>query len=84
MSTIAFIGLGIMGAPMAGHLVDAGHDVVVLNRSRPTVDALVERGARAGDEVADAAGQADVVVTMLPDSPDVELVALGDGAPTPQ
>jgi 2-hydroxy-3-oxopropionate reductase len=77
MTTIAFIGLGIMGAPMAGHLVDAGHDVVGYNRSRPAVDAFVERGGRAAASVADAVREAAVVITMVPDSPDVEAVALG-------
>ncbi len=78
MTTIAFIGLGIMGAPMAGHLIDAGHDVVGYNRSRPAVDALVERGGRGAGSVADAVRDAEVVVTMVPDSPDVEDVALGE------
>jgi 2-hydroxy-3-oxopropionate reductase len=78
-TTIAFIGLGIMGAPMAGHLIDAGHDVVGYNRSRPAVDALVERGGRAADSVTDAVRAAEVVITMVPDSPDVEQVALGHG-----
>ncbi|GAA0940477.1 2-hydroxy-3-oxopropionate reductase [Pseudonocardia zijingensis] len=78
MTTIGFIGLGIMGAPMAGHLIDAGHDVVGYNRSRPAVDRLVERGGRAADSVADAVRDAEVVITMVPDSPDVEAVALGD------
>ena len=77
MTTIAFIGLGIMGAPMAGHLIDAGHDVVGYNRSRPAVDALVERGGRAASSVAEAVREAEVVITMVPDSPDVEAVALG-------
>ena len=77
-TTIAFIGLGIMGAPMAGHLIDAGHDVVGHNRSRPAVDALVERGGRAAASTAEAVRDADVVITMVPDSPDVEEVALGD------
>ena len=76
MTTIAFIGLGIMGAPMAGHLVDAGHDVVGYNRSRPAVDALVGRGGRAATSVAEAVREAEVVITMVPDSPDVEDVAL--------
>jgi 2-hydroxy-3-oxopropionate reductase len=76
MTTIAFIGLGIMGAPMAGHLVDAGHDVVGYNRSRPAVDALVGRGGRAASSVAEAVREAEVVITMVPDSPDVEDVAL--------
>jgi 2-hydroxy-3-oxopropionate reductase len=78
VTTIAFIGLGIMGAPMAGHLIDAGHDVVGYNRSRPAVDALVERGGRAAGSVADAVRDAEVVITMVPDSPDVEDVALGE------
>jgi 2-hydroxy-3-oxopropionate reductase len=78
VSTIAFIGLGIMGAPMAGHLIDAGHDVVGHNRSRPAVDALVARGGRAASSVADAVRDAEIVITMVPDSPDVEQVALGD------
>jgi 2-hydroxy-3-oxopropionate reductase len=78
VTTIAFIGLGIMGAPMAGHLIDAGYDVVGYNRSRPAVDALVERGGRAASSVAGAARDAEVVITMVPDSPDVEQVALGD------
>ncbi|WP_232663414.1 2-hydroxy-3-oxopropionate reductase [Pseudonocardia sp. TRM90224] len=77
MTTIAFIGLGIMGAPMAGHLVDAGHDVVGYNRSRAAVEKLAERGGRAADSVTDAVRAADVVITMVPDSPDVEDVALG-------
>ncbi len=77
-TTIAFIGLGIMGAPMAGHLIDAGHDVVGYNRSRPAVDRLAERGGRAAGSVADAVRDAEVVITMVPDSPDVEDVALGD------
>ncbi len=51
---VGFIGLGIMGAPMAGHLIDAGHDVVGYNRSRPAVDRLVERGGRAAAGVAEA------------------------------
>ncbi|MBW3604451.1 MAG: 2-hydroxy-3-oxopropionate reductase [Actinobacteria bacterium] len=78
MTTVAFIGLGIMGAPMAANLVTAGFDVVGYNRSRAPVDRLVEQGGTAADSVADAVGDADVVVTMLPDSPDVEQVALGD------
>ncbi len=77
MSTITFIGLGIMGAPMAAHLVDAGHDVIGVNRSQPAVDRLVESGGRAGSSVAEAVAEADIVLTMLPDSPDVEAVALG-------
>jgi len=79
VSTIAFIGLGIMGGPMAGHLVTAGHDVVGYNRSQLPLGRLVEAGGRAATSVADAVKDADVVITMVPDSPDVQLVALGEG-----
>jgi 2-hydroxy-3-oxopropionate reductase len=77
VTQVGFIGLGIMGGPMAANLVRAGFDVVGYNRSRPKVDKLVERGGRAAGSVAEAVRGADVVVTVLPDSPDVELVALG-------
>ena len=78
MTTVAFIGLGTMGAPMARHLVDAGFDVVGHNRSRGAVDALVEAGGRAAGSIAEAVAQADVVATMVPDSPDVEAVLTGE------
>jgi 2-hydroxy-3-oxopropionate reductase len=78
MTTIAFIGLGIMGGPMAAHLVAAGHDVIGHNLSRPAVDRLVARGGRAAESTADAVREAEVVITMVPDSPDVEALALGE------
>lgn len=78
MTKIGFVGLGIMGGPMAANLVAAGHEVTGHNRSRPKIDRLVERGARGADTAADAVRDADVVATMLPDSPDVEEVVLGD------
>ena len=71
---ITFIGLGVMGRPMAGHLVEAGYDVGVHNRSRPAVDALAAAGARALESPEDGAS-ARFVITMLPDSPDVQSVA---------
>jgi 2-hydroxy-3-oxopropionate reductase len=77
MTAVAFVGLGIMGAPMARNLIAAGHEVIGVNRSRPAVDRLVEAGGRAAGGVAEAVAGADVVITMLPDSPDVEAVALG-------
>jgi 2-hydroxy-3-oxopropionate reductase len=80
MATIGFIGLGIMGAPMAANLVAAGHDVIGYNRSPAKVDALVAIGGRAATSVADAVRGVDVVITMLPDSPDViEVVEGSDG-----
>jgi 2-hydroxy-3-oxopropionate reductase len=78
MTTVAFIGLGIMGAPMAGHLVDAGFDVVGYNRSSEKVVALVERGGRGADTVAEAVRDADIVAVMVPDSPDVQEVLAGE------
>ncbi|SCL29206.1 2-hydroxy-3-oxopropionate reductase [Micromonospora pallida] len=79
MTSIGFIGLGVMGAPMAANLVTAGFDVIGYNRSSGKVRQLVERGGRAAATVAEAVRGVDIVVTMLPDSPDVEAVVLGDG-----
>ena len=70
--TVGFVGLGIMGGPMAANLVRAGFDVVGFNRSRPKADRLVEAGGRAAASAAEAARDRDVVISMLPDSPDVE------------
>ena len=77
MTTVAFIGLGIMGGPMAANLVKAGYEVVGYNRSPEPVERLVAAGGRGATGVAEAVAGADVVITMLPDSPDVETVALG-------
>jgi len=74
---IGFIGLGVMGRPMAKHLLAKGHALVVLNRSRPAMDDLVAAGARAGTTPADVARQSDIVITMVPDTPDVEQVIAG-------
>ena len=76
---IGFIGLGIMGKPMAGHLMDAGYELVVHNRNRDAVDELVGKGAAEAHSGKEVAEQSDIVITMLPDSPDVESVALGEG-----
>jgi 2-hydroxy-3-oxopropionate reductase len=78
LPTVGFIGLGIMGKPMARNLLRAGYPLVVLNRSRGPVDELVAEGARAGSSPREVAATSDVVITMLPDSPDVEAVVLGD------
>lgn len=78
MSRIAFIGLGIMGSPMAVNLVRAGHDVVGFNRSPEKTRALVEAGGRAADSVAEAVRDAEVVCVMVPDTPDVEAVVGGE------
>jgi 2-hydroxy-3-oxopropionate reductase len=80
---IGFIGLGVMGKPMAKHLLAKGHRVIAFNRSRGAVDDLVAAGATGGTSPADVARQATVVITMVPDTPDVELVLTGaDGVLT--
>ncbi len=76
--TIAFIGLGIMGGPMAANLVQAGYAVTGYNRSRGKVDTLIAKGGQGADTIADAVRDADVIITIVPDSPDVEAVASGD------
>lgn len=75
--TVGYIGLGLMGKPMAGNILKAGYPLVVHNRSRESVDELVAEGAMEAFSPAEVASQVDVVFTNLPDSPDVELVALG-------
>jgi 2-hydroxy-3-oxopropionate reductase len=75
---IGFIGLGIMGKPMARNLIKAGYSLVVYNRSPAAVGELCKEGAQRAASSKQAAAQSDVLITMLPDSPDVELVYLGD------
>jgi 2-hydroxy-3-oxopropionate reductase len=78
MSTIAFIGLGIMGNPMAGHLARVGHAVIGYNRT-PKYDDLEAAGGRGAASIAEAVAEADVVCVMVPDSPDVREVLEGEG-----
>lgn len=77
-TTVAVIGLGIMGGPMAANLVRSGFDVVGYNRSPAKVETLVSAGGRGASSIAEAVAEADVILTMVPDSPDVEEVALGE------
>ena len=78
MTTIGFIGLGIMGAPMAGHLLDGGHDVVSsTHRSAPPQE-LLDKGLRTVPSIKDAAEASDVIITMVPDTPQVEDVLFGE------
>lgn len=74
---IGFIGLGIMGRPMAANLLAAGHELVVHNRSPRAMQELAEKGAATADTPKEVAEQVDLVLTMLPDGPDVEQVVLG-------
>ena len=77
-TTIGFIGLGIMGKPMARNLMKAGYKLVVYNRSRASMDELAAEGAATGDSPKAVAEQSDVVITMLPDSPQVQEVMTGE------
>ena len=76
--TIAFVGTGVMGTPMAGHLMDAGYSVVVFNRTRSRADDLIARGALWAETPGAAAAAADVVITMVGYPADVEAVYLGE------
>jgi len=78
METVAVIGLGIMGGPMAANLLKTGFDVVGYNRTPGKVQALVDAGGRRAGSVAEAVRDADVIITVLPDSPDVEAVTTGE------
>jgi 2-hydroxy-3-oxopropionate reductase len=75
--TIGFIGLGVMGRPMAGHLLKKEYAVVAHNRSQAAVDALVKDGARRAGSSREVAAQSTVIITMVPDTPDVEQVIAG-------
>jgi 2-hydroxy-3-oxopropionate reductase len=74
---IGFIGLGVMGKPMASHLLAAGHRLTVHNRSRAAMDALAAAGATAAASPAEVARASTVIITMLPDTADVEKVLTG-------
>jgi 2-hydroxy-3-oxopropionate reductase len=76
-STVGFIGLGIMGKPMARNLLKAGYSLLVHNRSQGAVDELSKEGARPVTTSKEVAEQCEILITMLPDSPDVESVYAG-------
>ena len=76
---VGFIGLGIMGRPMAENLIKAGHSLVLKSGSRPVPDALIAAGGRACDSARAVAEEADIVITMVPDTPQVEAVLFGAG-----
>jgi 2-hydroxy-3-oxopropionate reductase len=76
MTTLGFIGLGIMGAPMAGHLIAAGHTVYLNTRSTVPA-ALLDAGGKACASAQEVAQKADIIFLMLPDTPDVEAVLFG-------
>jgi len=76
--TVGFIGLGIMGKPMAKNLIEAGHELVVYNRTQEKAEELAGDGATVAGSPREVAEQSDVVITMLPDSPQVEEVLVGE------
>lgn len=75
---VGFIGLGIMGKPMSKNLIKAGYDLVVYNRSQDSVNELVELGAEGASSPKEVAEKSDVIITMLPNSPQVVAVCLGE------
>ncbi|WP_454811397.1 2-hydroxy-3-oxopropionate reductase [Labrys neptuniae] len=75
---IGFVGLGIMGSPMAGHLIAAGH-TLFLNTLGNVPEDLIKAGGKAEASAADVARKADIIITMVPDTPDVETVLFGKG-----
>ncbi|MCV3242862.1 2-hydroxy-3-oxopropionate reductase [Mesorhizobium sp. ZC-5] len=75
---IGFIGLGIMGRPIAGHIVDGGHQMAIYSRSSPPSD-LLEKGAVVCASSREVAERADVIIVMVPDTPDVEAVLFSRG-----
>jgi 2-hydroxy-3-oxopropionate reductase len=77
MTRLGFVGLGVMGRPMAQHLLAAGHEVTVFARTQASIDVLTALGAQAASSSRDLAARSDVVVTMVPDSAAVRAVVLG-------
>jgi 2-hydroxy-3-oxopropionate reductase len=78
MATVGFIGLGIMGRPMLKNLLKAGHTVIAYGRNPQKLDACVADGAQRGISNRDVGSRASIVITMLPDGPEVEEVVLGE------
>ena len=76
--TVGFIGLGIMGKPMAKNLIEAGHELVIYNRTQEKAEELAGDGATVAGSPREVAEQSDVIITMLPDSPQVEEVLVGE------
>ena len=77
MNTIGFIGLGLMGKPMAINLIKAGYSVIVYNRSKPAIDELVSMGASSAKSPKDLAQQVNIIISILPDAPDTKQVLFG-------
>jgi len=82
VSKVGFIGVGIMGAPMAGHLQDAGHELFLVKHRSPLPEALTSGGAVECATATEVAENADIVIVMVPDTPQVEEVLFGNGGVT--
>lgn len=78
MKKIGFIGVGIMGKPMAKKLIDAGYDLVAYDINKEALDEIVQYGAERGTSPKNVAENSDIIITMLPNSPDVKKVILGE------
>jgi len=76
---VGFVGLGIMGAAMAGNLLEAEHELVVHNRTRTKAEQLISYGARVADSPRELAEVSDIIITMLPGPPEVDEVVAGEG-----
>jgi len=77
MAKIGFIGLGIMGHPMAAHLQTGGNELFVQKRSKPTPGDILDGGATVCDTIKEVAEKSDIIITMVPDTPDVDAVLFG-------
>src|SRR5689334_9305165 len=77
MTAVGFIGLGTMGAPMAKNILKGGHSLTVFDLNKAACDALAAAGAKVAASPKDVASASEVVITMVPDAPDVEKIALG-------
>ena len=78
MKKIGFIGVGIMGKPMAKNLIDAGYDLVAYDINKEALNEVVDYGAERGTSPKNVAENSDIIITMLPNSPDVKKVVLGE------
>ena len=78
MEKVGFVGLGIMGAAMAGNLLEAEQELVVHNRTRTKAEQLISYGARVADSPREVAEVSDIIITMLPGPPEVEAVVAGE------
>src|SRR3954452_13032141 len=75
---VGFIGLGIMGKPMASNLIEAGYELVLYNRTIEKAEEIATEGTKAAESLKEVAEGSDIIISMLPDSPQVEEVIAGE------